>query len=150
MWKSNAFSICLKIPKRLSIYWENEYPNCIRVCMATHSWHIGWTALTQVGSSLRSELVIGVLWLYIILLNKSMKNSILITNDQENLLKQGFRLNNIKFNNLILLWITIIVILILSSTVSLYWYDYVRIYLSIKFFYYTLVSQDATTVLKPL
>ena len=32
-----------------------------------------------------------------------MKNSILITNDQENLLKQGFRLNNIKFNNLILL-----------------------------------------------
>jgi len=46
----------------------------------------------------------GVLWLYIILLNKSGRHPILITNDsRENLLSEAFRLNDIKFYRLILL-----------------------------------------------
>jgi len=46
----------------------------------------------------------GILWLYIILLNKSERHPILITNDPgENILSEACRLNDIKFYRLILL-----------------------------------------------
>ena len=62
----------------------------------------------------------GVLWLYIVLLNKSDRHPILITNNpRENLLSEAFRLNDIKLHRLVLLWIIFIFILILTSTLSL-------------------------------